>query len=297
MRGFETDQLKTFVTVADSGSLSAAAPRLFLSQSSVSEQLRKLEERAGVPLLTRGKKGAAVTPAGARLLEYARRILTLNELAMQELRGRSLNGELRLAVTDYFRPGEIAGMLRRLRDRYPYLKLHVTVMKSAAIEASAELDAFDIGVSMRLLGVRAGDKAGRSERTAGTVLRREELAWVAAPEMADAPASALPLVLLPDTCSMHQFVVQLLMRRKREFEIAHSASGVAGLHLALAAGLGISCLNASAVGPGVAPLDAAAITRWRLPVLPTAEFYLLPARPGESEFLEQARQALAEQFG
>ncbi|SDD94771.1 transcriptional regulator, LysR family [Cupriavidus sp. YR651] len=297
MRGFETDQLKTFVTVADSGSLSAAAPRLFLSQSSVSEQLRKLEERAGVPLLTRGKKGAAVTPAGARLLEYARRILTLNELAMQELRGRSLNGELRLAVTDYFRPGEIAGMLRRLRDRYPYLKLHVTVMKSAAIEASAELDAFDIGVSMRLLGVRAGDKAGRSERTAGTVLRREELAWVAAPEMADAPASALPLVLLPDTCSMHQFVVQLLMRRKREFEIAHSASGVAGLHLALAAGLGISCLNASAVGPGVAPLDAAAITRWRLPALPTAEFYLLPARPGESEFLEQARQALAEQFG
>ncbi|MGO4307328.1 LysR family transcriptional regulator [Cupriavidus sp. RAF12] len=297
MRGFETDQLKTFVTVADSGSLSAAAPRLFLSQSSVSEQLRKLEERAGVPLLTRGKKGAAVTPAGARLLEYARRILTLNELAMQELRGRSLNGELRLAVTDYFRPGEIAGMLRRLRDRYPYLKLHVTVMKSAAIEASAELDAFDIGVSMRLLGVRAGDKADRSERTAGTVLRREELAWVAAPEMADAPASALPLVLLPDTCSMHQFVVQLLMRRKREFEIAHSASGVAGLHLALAAGLGISCLNASAVGPGVAPLDAAAITRWRLPALPTAEFYLLPARAGESEFLEQARQALAEQFG
>ncbi|NUO85843.1 MAG: LysR family transcriptional regulator, partial [Cupriavidus sp.] len=40
MRGFDTDQLRTFVTVADSGSLSAAAPRLFLSQSSVSEQLR-----------------------------------------------------------------------------------------------------------------------------------------------------------------------------------------------------------------------------------------------------------------
>jgi DNA-binding transcriptional LysR family regulator len=60
MRGFETDQLKTFVTVAHSGSLSAAAPRLFLSQSSVSEQLRKLEERAGVAQLNPGKKGAAV---------------------------------------------------------------------------------------------------------------------------------------------------------------------------------------------------------------------------------------------
>lgn len=295
MRGFDTDQLRTFVTVADSGSLSAAAPRLFLSQSSVSEQLRKLEERAGVPLLTRGKKGAAVTPAGARLLDYARRILSLNELAMQELRGQSLDGELRLAVTDYFRPGEIAGMLRRLRDRYPYLKLHVTVMKSAAIEA-ADRDTFDIGLSMRLIGTRHAARSPGAVRS-GIVLRREALAWVAAPEIADAPQATLPLVLLPDTCSMHQFVVQLLMRRKREFEIAHSASGVAGLHLALAAGLGVSCLNASAIGPGVMPLDAATVSGWRLPALPSAEFYLLGARRGESEFIGQARLALAEQFG
>jgi len=104
-------------------------------------------------------------------------------------------------------------------------------------------------------------------------------------------------VLLPDTCSMHQFVVQRLMRRKRAFEIAHSASGVAGLHLALAAGLGVSCLNASAIGPGVTPLDAAAVSRWRLPALPDAEFYLLPARRGESEFIGEARLALSEQLG
>lgn len=301
MRGFETDQLRTFVTVADSGSLSAAAPRLFLSQSSVSEQLRKLEERAGVPLLTRGKKGAAVTPAGARLLDYARRILSLNELAMAELRGQSLDGELRLAVTDYFRPGEIAGMLRRLRDRYPYLKLHVTVMKSAAIEAAADLDAFDIGLSMRLVGTggagMGGERGGEKPGKDGTVLRHETLAWVAAPEIADAPQDVLPLVLLPDSCSMHQFVTQLLKRRRRAFEIAHSASGVAGLHLALAAGLGVSCLNASAIGPGVAPLEAAAVARWKLPPLPQAEFYLLGARRGETEFIGQARQALAEQFG
>ncbi|WP_137923333.1 LysR family transcriptional regulator [Cupriavidus sp. 2SB] len=294
MRSFETDQLRTFVAVADSGSLSAAAPRLFLSQSSVSEQLRKLEERAGVSLLKRGKKGAALTPAGVRLLDYARRILTLNELAMAELHGQSLDGELRLAVTDYFRPGEIAGMLRRLRDRYPYLKLHVTVMKSAAIDAAADMDAFDIGLGMRLVGSGA---QSRSAARGGVVLRREELAWVAAPEVAEAATETLPLVLLPDTCSMHQFVVQLLIRRKRTFDIAHSASGVAGLHLALAAGLGVSCLNASAIGPGVQPLDAAAVAKWKLPALPSAEFYLLGARRGESEFIGQARQALAEQFG
>lgn len=289
MRGFDTDQLRTFVTVADSGSLSAAAPRLFLSQSSVSEQLRKLEERAGVPLLTRGRHGAQPTPAGQRLLAHARRILDLNELALQELRGHALEGELRLAVTDYFRPGEIAGMLRRLRERYPYLRLHVTVMKSAAIDAAAGHDSFDIGLSMRLPGTR-----GPAAR--GTVLRREPLAWVAAPAEADSLPATLPLVLLPDTCSLHQYVVQRLLRKRVPFEIAHSASGVAGLHLALAAGLGVSCLNASAIGPGVAPLDPATVARLGLPRLPEAEFFMLPARRGESAFIAQARDALAAQL-
>ncbi|MFJ4289339.1 LysR family transcriptional regulator [Cupriavidus sp. NPDC089707] len=292
MRGFETDQLRTFVTIADSGSLSAAAPRLFLSQSSVSEQLRKLEERAGVPLLSRGRHGAVPTPAGARLLEHARRILALNELALQELRGHALEGELRLAVTDYFRPGEIAGMLRRLRERYPYLRLHVTVMKSAAIDAAAEMDAFDIGLSMRL--PRGRDTQGKRAR--GMVLRREPLAWVAASGEADALPATLPLVLLPDTCSLHQFVVQLLLRKRLPFEVAHSASGVAGLHLALAAGLGLSCLNASAIGPGVAPLDGGTVARLGLPRLPEAEFFLLPARRSESPFIAEARNVLAEQL-
>jgi hypothetical protein len=183
-------------------------------------------------------------------------------------------------------------MLRRLRERYPFLKLHVTVMKSAAIEAAEPLDAFDIGLSMRLLAARStGAKVPR-----GTVLRHEDLSWVAADGEAEQLPPTLPLVLLPDTCSMHQYVVQLLARKRRPFEIAHSASGVAGLHLALAAGLGLSCLNTSAVGPGVAPLDAASLARLKLPPLPQAEFYLLPPQPGEAEFIGQARAALAEQF-
>ena len=64
MAGFDLDQLRTLVAVLDAGSLTAAAPRVFLSQSSVSEQMRKLEERAGQPLLLRGKNGVTATPAG-----------------------------------------------------------------------------------------------------------------------------------------------------------------------------------------------------------------------------------------
>src|ERR1700748_2134790 len=63
-RGFDFAQLRTFVAVAESGSGSAGAERVFLSQSSVSEQLKKLEERAGQPLFIRGRQGVSPTPAG-----------------------------------------------------------------------------------------------------------------------------------------------------------------------------------------------------------------------------------------
>lgn len=295
MRGFDLEQLRTFVAVADSGSLSAAAPRLFLSQSSVSEQLRKLEERAGVPLLIRGRRGVQPTPAGERLLGHARRMLDLDALAMQDIRGETLAGELRLAITDYYRTSEIAGMLRRLRERHPQLRLHVTVMKSAAIDASADDDAFDIGLTMRVVGARGG--TGQRSRAGWRPLRREPLAWVAGRGDTQEVGMPLPLVLLPDTCSLHQYVVRTLKRARLPYRVSHSASGVAGLQMALAAGLGISCLNRSAIPAGVATLDAATASSLRLPALPDVEFCLLPPRRGEAPVVQAAREVLAEQFG
>ena len=94
MRGFDLDQLRTFAAVAEAGSLSAAAPLLHLSQSTVSEQVRKLETRAGVPLFVRSKRGVETTPAGARLLTHARRIVALNEAAFDDVRGQAIKGEL-----------------------------------------------------------------------------------------------------------------------------------------------------------------------------------------------------------
>ncbi len=66
MRGFDFQQLRTFTVVADTGSLSAAVPLLHLSQSTISEQVRKLEERAGMPLFMRSQRGVQLTAAGGR---------------------------------------------------------------------------------------------------------------------------------------------------------------------------------------------------------------------------------------
>lgn len=282
MSGFDLDLLRTLVAVLDAGSLTAAAPKVFLSQSSVSEQMRKLEERAGQALLVRGKAGVHATPAGERLLAHARRILALSDEAWRDLRGVALQGELRLCITDYYRPGDVARMLRRLNEQYPRVRLHVTIMKSGAIEAAYERGEIDVGISMVIQ-----ERGGTRGRAQGALLRREPLLWMAAQGAAAPTADPLPLLVLPETCALRQYVERLLSRRGQAYSVAHVASGVAGLQLAVAAGLGVACLNESALGAGMARLHAPG-----LPALPSVEFRLLAARPGESEFVGLARQAI-----
>jgi DNA-binding transcriptional LysR family regulator len=280
--GFDLDQLRTLVAVLDAGSLTAAAPKVFLSQSSVSEQMRKLEDKAGQPLLVRGKTGVRATPAGQRLLAHARTLLALSDEAYRDLRGVALRGELRLCITDYFRPGDVARLVRRLNEQYPQVRLHVTIMKSGAIEAAYERGEIDVGISMVIQ--ERGAARGRAD---GALLRREPLLWMAAEGATPPLDEPLPLLALPETCALRQYVERLLSRRSLPYVVSHEASGVAGLQLAVAAGLGVACLNESALGAGMARLQAPG-----LPALPSVEFRLLAARPGESEFVGLAREAI-----
>ncbi|WP_134043482.1 LysR family transcriptional regulator [Paraburkholderia caballeronis] len=288
MRGFELDQLRTFTVVADAGSLSAAAPALHLSPSTVSEQMRKLEARAGVPLFVRSKRGVEPTAAGSRLLERARRIVALNEAAFDELRGQAIKGELRVAITEYFRTHEVAGMLARLRECYPQLSLNVSTMKSTDIEAAHAKGLIDIGVVMNLSDgpVRGGGFDAR------WVLRREPVHWVTSPGLAEQLPEPLPLVLLPGDCLLHQIAVHALEAQRVPYALVHSVSGVAGLQSMLAAGLGVGCLSASSIGEGLVRLGA----KGRLPKLPDAVFSLTPPLPGEQETVTRAREVLARQL-
>jgi len=286
MQSFDLEQLRTLAAVIDAGSLTAAAPRVFLSQSSVSEQMRKLEERAGQSLLTRSKAGVAPTEAGTRLLAYARRILALSDEAFRDLHGETLQGELRLAVTDYFRPGDLTQLLGRLGESYPQVRLNVSILKSDALRAAYAHGDFDVGLAMDIAGASSSSTAQGAK---ASLIRRESLAWLGAAGLRVVRGEPVRLLALPDTCSLHQFTVALLRRRRVPYVLAHVASGVAGLQSALAAGLGVACLNESAVCEGVTRLAPP----HGLPALPKVAFQLLPGRRGETGFVTRAREMLA----
>lgn len=266
MRSLDLDQLRAFVAVAEAGSISAGAGRVYRSQSAVSEQIRKLESAAGATLLLRSRQGVGLTAAGRRLIGHARQLLALGELALHEVRNEVRRTQARLAISDYFRSDDIAGLLAQLGRRCPQLQLQVDIGLSTALAQGHAEGRYDLAVVMRTGAARGP----------GLRLRREPLHWVAAPGLDLRGEPELPLVLLPPHCGLHALAVQRLRRQRSAHRIAHVASGVAGLQAALRAGLGVGCLNASAIGPGLAVARAP-----RLPSLPECDFVLL-APPAEA---------------
>ncbi|MEK6665256.1 MAG: selenium metabolism-associated LysR family transcriptional regulator [candidate division NC10 bacterium] len=122
-------QLEIFVKVAELGSFSKAAGALFLTQPTVSEHIRGLEEELGLRLLDRLGRGAAPTKAGQLLLGYARRILELHREARQALdqfQGR-MSGELIVAASTI--PGEyvLPALIGRFKEKYPDIAISLLI--------------------------------------------------------------------------------------------------------------------------------------------------------------------------
>jgi DNA-binding transcriptional LysR family regulator len=102
-QGVELRHLRYFVAVADAGTFTHAAERMFIAQPTLSQQIRRLEEMVGTPLLQRRREGVRLTEAGTVLLEESRAVLSLIEQGVRRTRQAAGLGRprLRFAVSPY----------------------------------------------------------------------------------------------------------------------------------------------------------------------------------------------------
>src|ERR1700704_7093626 len=109
---FDLELLRSFVSVVDSGGFTRAGERVHRTQSTVSQQIKRLEDDIGQPLLNRTGKSVTPTEAGERLLSYARRLLALAEEARDVLARPTDEGAVRLGIPEGFaahRPTQLLG--------------------------------------------------------------------------------------------------------------------------------------------------------------------------------------------
>ena len=141
-------RLEIFLKVAELGSFSRAADALFLTQPTVSEHVRALEDELGVQLLDRLGRGTTPTKAGTLLLGYARRLLALSREARQaieQFQGR-VSGELVLGGSNI--PGEyvLPALIGAFRLKYPDVSLSLRIGASRDVQEWVEQGHVEIGV-------------------------------------------------------------------------------------------------------------------------------------------------------
>ncbi|MDC7816244.1 LysR substrate-binding domain-containing protein [Pseudomonas protegens] len=243
---FDPVLLRSFVAVADCQNFTRAAERLHLTQSTVSQQVRRLEESLGCQLLDRDQRRVVATVEGERLLAYARRILALHEEASDVLINQRGEEVLRLGVPEDFAAERLMPMLSRFGRDYPAVRLEVTSGLGPELQRQFRRGEFDL-----LLVKQMGHSDDCVESWP------EPLCWVDSVRQPAFGRDPLPLVAFPVGGLYRQEMLHHLEVGGWPWRIAYSSASLASVCSAVAAGLGISLLPVRVLGKGHRMLDAA----------------------------------------
>jgi len=235
----DLELLKTFVCVIDEGGFTRAAERVHRTQSTVSQQVRKLEEVLGQPLLLRDRTGSqlSLTEHGAVLLPYARRLLALASEAEEALLSEVTLESLRLGVPEDFDALRMTSILAGFNHVRPGVRLET--ISGMSIDLRHKLAIGDIDIAL----VKREPGAGPSLAS-----WPEELVWVKG-QGVELGQEAVPLALFPQGCIYRQRAIRALDSIQRRWRLAFGSHSLTGIQAAVAGGLGVSVLPASAVLP------------------------------------------------
>ncbi|WP_274626251.1 LysR substrate-binding domain-containing protein [Arvimicrobium flavum] len=236
---FSLHLLRAFLAVVDTGSFTAAARALHSTQSTVSQQVLRLEETASQVLLDRSRRGVRPTEAGEQLLGYARRMLMLNDEAAAALSGASVRPAMRLGLPEDFASMRVTPLLSRFMRSHGGMKLEVTSGLSRDLQRAYDTGELDL--------VMVKQKPGA---TVGVMSWPEPLCWL---DSADHPAfemDPLPLAAFPPNGLYRADMISALDAIGRRWRLAYTSSSLASIQSAVADGLGVSLLPARTALPG-----------------------------------------------
>ena len=227
----QIDWLKCFVAVVDSGSLSAAAPFLHRSQSTVSMQLKKLESALGSQLLMRGPRHHQLTPEGQKLLGYARRILDLHAETQIAFHGEELTGRIRLGVPDDYAAKYLTPVLKRFAPHHGGVEIELNCEQSTALIPRVERGELDLAL------------VSRARSRQGTLLFYEPMVWVGSPQFEVWRRDPLPIAVYEDNSLAKRSALKSLALQGRQYRVVYNSSSLAGQIAAVESGLAVAVLT------------------------------------------------------
>ncbi len=268
----DIDQLHTFVAIVDTGSFTRAADKVFKTQSAVSMQMRRLEDRVGKPLFVKDGRMNRLSEDGERLLGFARRMIRLNNETIAAFDDKQLEGSIRIGTPDDYADRYMPGIIARFAKSNPNVELYIECEPSR--ELAARLARGELDVALVTHNPR--------ERTS-EVVRTEPLYWVTSMNHNVHEDTPVPLAVGRRSCNWRHLACAALDSAGREYQILFTSWSATVVASAVLSGLAVSLLPECAVRPGMRILSPAD----GFPALAPAQIGLMK-RPGAPTALVNA---------
>ena len=275
----DTDQLRSFLAIVDTGSFTKAAERVHKTQSAVSMHIRRLEEQLGCALFVKQGRGAKLTAEGESLVDFARRIIQVEAGALAALSRKGLRGAARLGIPDDYAEAFLAEILSRFNRRHPFVEVSVVCEDSQGLAAQVAAGALELALVTHYPGLAGFE-----------LLREEPLVWVASERFRIEDGAPIPLALGSATCIWRRATDEALAAARCPSRGLFFSKNYSAIGALVRAGLAATTLPASMVGPGLRVLE-------NLPELPLTRMGLIHAHGRRTEEVKALAEAIRMTIG
>jgi DNA-binding transcriptional LysR family regulator len=222
--------LRSVVAVADCGGFHRAAAVLHLTQSAVSQHVRRIEAVVGGPVVERSGRGVAFTELGHRVLTHARTILTAHDNALGDL-GAAEERVLLVGATEHGADVMLPGLTAALGERLPDWRLRFRLDRNVMLADAIEHGVLDVAVML--------DGSGLDPANAAGVV---ELKWVSSRSFSVPARAPLPVVMFAEPCVLREPTFSALDRIGVDYRIGAESADLFGLFAAVRSGMGVALL-------------------------------------------------------
>lgn len=280
MINIPTELLRTLIAVVDLRSFTRAAQSLGVTQPAVSAQIKRLQALLDSDLFDKSAPGVSLTPSGKMVVNFARRLLSINDQIVEASIPRLAPQALRIGIPGDFATLVLLPFLAEFKARYPGLRLSIRDGSFDGLFRDLHQANLDL-----LVGLAEPGAMGEARQQ-----KAEPMTWVRPPSLQLDPNAPVPLVTLGESCAYHRIMLTTLAKSQLPHEVVFIGASEASLVSAVRCGLGVGAMPRRQVqAAGLEPWDDAP-----LPPLSDIHCGIFLGKNGDQLILEELADAIYE---
>ncbi|WP_299603732.1 LysR substrate-binding domain-containing protein [uncultured Tateyamaria sp.] len=240
MDDLDSDLLRTFVAVAEAGSVTEGAARIYRSQSATSLQVKRLETILGQSVFERHGRGVVLSDTGRRLLPVAREVTARLDAVLRDISQDAVAGKLRLGIPDDHGRSKLAQIIAAFAHNHPKVELDVTCALSTDFPEALDKGALD-------LAIYEVEQPKKHEE----VLFEDPTCWASSAHRSFIADKTLPVALFDHACWWRDVAIASLKTLGKPYRIVYSSQSVSGVISAVEAGIAVGLLGRSSLHSGL----------------------------------------------